>query len=73
MKHSTHSSRWAQATLSIVLATTLVAGAVPVSAFADTSVKVNMAAPTQVSETAPIVEAQPATSTQATASVALGA
>ncbi|MEF9926166.1 MAG: hypothetical protein RR757_06520, partial [Raoultibacter sp.] len=51
MKHNTHSSRWAQATLSLVLATTLVAGAVPAAAFADTSVKVSMAAPTQVSET----------------------
>ncbi|MEG2458779.1 MAG: hypothetical protein RSA89_03080, partial [Raoultibacter sp.] len=58
MKHSTHSSRWAQATLSLVLATTLVAGAVPASAFADTSVKVTMAAPAQVSETVNLAAAQ---------------
>ncbi|MEG0620917.1 MAG: hypothetical protein RR477_07295 [Raoultibacter sp.] len=58
MKHSTHSSRWAQATLSLVLATTLVAGAVPVAAFADTSVKVIMAAPTQVSETVNLAAVQ---------------
>ncbi|MEG1253399.1 MAG: hypothetical protein RSD25_00585 [Raoultibacter sp.] len=72
MNQATSASRCVKAAFALILATSLATGLVPVSAFADASVKLTTAAPTQVSETAPIVEAQ-STTTQATASVALAA
>ncbi|MEG1254052.1 MAG: hypothetical protein RSD25_03895, partial [Raoultibacter sp.] len=52
-------SRRVYVAFSIILAISLVIGLVPLSAFADTSVKVTTAAPTQVSETVNIAAAQP--------------
>ncbi|MEG1840581.1 MAG: hypothetical protein RR213_04895, partial [Raoultibacter sp.] len=58
MNQATSASRCVKAAFSIILATSLVTGLVPVSAFADTSVKVTTAAPAQVSETVNIAGAQ---------------
>ncbi|MEG0096645.1 MAG: hypothetical protein RR671_04085, partial [Raoultibacter sp.] len=52
-------SRRVSVAFSIILAISLVTGLIPVSAFADTSVKVSTAAPAQVSETVNIAGAQP--------------
>ncbi|MEG0147697.1 MAG: hypothetical protein RR666_04480, partial [Raoultibacter sp.] len=73
MAQLTHSNCFAKAFFTFAVAISLVTGLVPALAFADTSVKVSTAAPTQTSETTPITETQSATSTQATASVALAA
>ncbi|MEG2201614.1 MAG: hypothetical protein RRX94_05400, partial [Raoultibacter sp.] len=52
-------SRRVSVAFSIILAISLVTGLVPVSAFADTAVKVSTIAPAQVSETVNIAAAQP--------------
>ncbi|MEG0683132.1 MAG: hypothetical protein RR434_06380, partial [Raoultibacter sp.] len=51
MNQATSANRCVKAAFALILATSLVTGLVPVSAFADTSVKVTTAAPAQVSET----------------------
>ncbi|MEG2983030.1 MAG: hypothetical protein RR794_05205, partial [Raoultibacter sp.] len=58
MNQAIPASRCVKAAFALILATSLATGLVPVSAFADTSVKVTTAAPAQVSETVNIAGVQ---------------
>ncbi|MEG2201579.1 MAG: hypothetical protein RRX94_05215, partial [Raoultibacter sp.] len=59
MNQATSASRCVKAAFALILATSLATGLVPVSAFADTSVKVTTSAPAQVSETVNLAGTQP--------------
>ncbi|MEG1197652.1 MAG: hypothetical protein RSD38_04640, partial [Raoultibacter sp.] len=58
MNQAIPASRCVKAAFALILATSLATGLVPVSAFADTSVKVTTAAPAQVSETVNLAATQ---------------
>ncbi|MEG2628833.1 MAG: hypothetical protein RR997_04640, partial [Raoultibacter sp.] len=60
MKYSTYIGRRASVAISIILVASLCIGVIPLSAFAETALKVQVEAPKQISETANIAEPRPA-------------
>ncbi|MEG0216894.1 MAG: hypothetical protein RR655_01030, partial [Raoultibacter sp.] len=60
MKYSTYIGRRASVAISIILVVGLCTGLIPVSAFAETNLNVQVEAPKQISETTHIAEPRPA-------------
>ncbi|MEG2982373.1 MAG: hypothetical protein RR794_01815, partial [Raoultibacter sp.] len=60
MKYSTYIGRRASVAISIILVASLCTAALPLSAFAETALNVQVEAPKQISETAHLTESRPA-------------